>query len=368
MSRRQLTCATLVGMGVFAVALAVYLAITGEHERDATAVARERTTVPLAPPSTGKNPSAIEPSRGSDDPAPDVTPLDDIAYACPDFSVSTELCIASLDRRYLDTAPPNISDGILMPIVEPERPMTLRRAFEDPSGKRKDIEDAWNDPVCKAAWPPIGSSEEWSGTIRRDLATRCQADAMAEFSVLVELCAKHGGYSRHADVHRERAIERLDSTEDNQAYWEKRATFEEGHYRKMWLAEKCRRTGPGTLAPLGKAVYTGDPFMDFLNYLGDVYLLERRAAWLGQEWAMVQYKDSHRPRAEVYEGYLRALREADPIRYHVHEAYRLRGEQAVAAHVLAASRLATSRGTQIDRKALFELAGESGLEEHEARN
>ena len=351
MSRLQVACAILVGAGVLGVAL-VGVAILGKREPDAVAVTDERND----PPVDQRQPIAATEPRPAEPRRPEDPGFDDVAYACPDFYVSTDRCVAALDRRYLGLSPSSVTDRILVPS---DGAMTLRRVFYDPEGKRTAIEEAWNDPVCAAAWPPMDAPEGWSGGVRRDLGERCEADAMAEFSVLVELCATESGYARNAEFHRERAVERLDAIDDNQAYWEARAAFENEHYLKMWLAEKCRRTGPGTLAPLKDYVHTGDGFMDFLNYLGDVYSLRRGAAWLGQEWAMVQRNG---PRSEMY---VHALREADPLRYHVHEAYRLRGKRAVLTHVLAASKLAASGGVEIDSGALFEFAGRYGLDDLE---
>lgn len=354
MSRLEVACIVSVGAGVLAAAL-VGVAIVGKHEPDAVGVTDERTESPV---DQDQRIAVTEP-RPTERSDPEKPELDDVAYACRDFYVSTDRCVAALDRRYLALSPSSVTDRILKPIVPSDNAMTLRRVFDDPKGKRTAIEEAWDDTVCVAAWPPIDAPDGWSGGIRRDLVARCEADAMAEFSVLVELCATESGYARNAEFHRERAVERLDAIEDNQAYWEARAAFENEHYLKMWLAEKCRRTGPDTLAPLKEYVHTDDEFMDFLNYLGDVYSLRRGAAWLGQEWAMVQRNG---PRSEMY---VHALREADPLRYHVHEAYRLRGKRAALPHVLAASKLAASQKIEIDSEALFEFAGRYGLDDLE---
>ena len=361
MSRLKTVGATLGGTGVCVAALVGYLAML-EEGRPGARITQERGESPAdqAPPSVETNPPPTERTPGFVD-----LTLDDVALACPGFFVAADHCVAALDRHYLDMSPSSVLDGLLKPIVISNRAMTLRRVFEDPEAKRRAIEDAWNDPVCAETWPPVGAPEGWSGGIRADLRKRCQADAMAEFSVLVELCAVHSGYGRNEYANRASAIDRFDAIEDTQTYWEERAAFEDEHYLKLWLEEKCKRTKPGTLAALHEYVHTGDWFTDFLTYLGDVSSLQRRAAWLGQEWAMAQYKDSHGPLAATYAD---ALREADPLRYHVHEAYRLRGEQAALTHVLAASRLAARQEAEIDSEELFQLAGAYGLDELEEAN
>lgn len=355
MSRLGVVGATLAGVVIAAVA--GYVAMREAGERDAAPGEDERTTSAVDWREQAVATTTVPAEQPLD---PGGSLPDDVAYACPDFQVSTDLCVAALDRRYLDLAPSSFHDGILDPIVQPAKAMTLRQVFDEPEGKRRAIENAWNDPVCAAAWPPVGTLEGWSGAIRRDVAERCRADAMAEFSALVELCAVGGGYPRIAEGDREHAIERLDAIEDNQVYWEERAAFEYEYLGKLWLAAKCRRLEPSTLAPLHEYVDTGDGFMDFLNYLGDVHLLRHAAAWLGQEWAVVQKEG---PRSTMY---IDALRDAAPLRYHVHEAYRLRGKGVALTHVLAASKLAARQGVEIDSDALFDLAGEYGLDDLEA--
>ena len=214
MSRLKVACTVLVGAGVLAVAV-VGVATLGKREPDIVGVTDERNESPL---DQGQRIAVTEPRTNERPRRPEDPELDDVAYACPDFYVSTDRCVAALDRRYSGLSPSSVTDGILKPVVPSDRTMTLRRVFDDPTGKRTAIEDAWNNPVCMAAWPPIDAPDGWSGTIRRDLGERCAAHAMAEFSVLVELCATKSGYARNADFHRERAIERLDAIEDNQAY------------------------------------------------------------------------------------------------------------------------------------------------------
>ena len=138
----------MAGCGVVAVvALAGYVAMRGDVEPEAAPAADERAPSPI---DRAEHTVAAAPARPEPPPEPGGSLLDDVAYACPDFHVSTDHCVAALDRRYLDLASSGFRGGGREPIVEPARAMTLRRVFDDPEGKRRAIEDALDDPVCTA--------------------------------------------------------------------------------------------------------------------------------------------------------------------------------------------------------------------------
>ncbi len=176
-------------------------------------------------------------------------PTHDLHEHCPDLIGPLEKrgfhggftpeCEARLDTQFFDYIPPRV------PLEATDNRITWRYVFDQPLIKRRLVLDALSKPEC------VSVAEE---AVTDHLAERCHVNAIADYATLKYKCGS--GYHRLRNRIDE-GIELpwyyvfpLERVFDNESYWRKRWGIENGYFRNVWIAAKCKALPDDVLASL----------------------------------------------------------------------------------------------------------------------